>query len=281
MFSAILSAVGTASELVIDKIILSREKVALRVYLPILFGLLFLLTVILVPFLGRVDWELLRLSNTMFLFLMMIVCAIAWNVLFYESVQKEKIHHHELIMMTSPLITVLLAAMFFPEDLDYRVLALAIIASVALIFAKSTKEHFFLDRTSYNTFLGVVLMSIESILTKELLYAMTPVALYAVRTLFVAMFFYFYYKPQIKKVSSPHKLLIFWSALIGVISMLAKYYAYSELGVVYTTMINILAPILVFYFSWEFLHERIRFKMVFSSLVVLVCVALATVIAFK
>ncbi|HUD20834.1 MAG TPA: DMT family transporter [Candidatus Saccharimonadales bacterium] len=281
MLYALIAAVTDAGGLLLDKIILARERVTLRVYLPILFAFVFILTAVLWPTLGRVDWELLRLTNTMFLFLIMIVTAIAWNVLFYQSVQRENVQQHELVVMTAPLVTVVLAAVFFPEDLNYKVLILAIIASLALIFAKGGRQHFALNRTSYNTLLGVVLMSVESIIAKELLYTFTPVALYASRTFFLALFFFFYYRPQLGRVEVKHYWMIFWSALIGVVSMLTKYYAFSDLGVVYTTMIGILAPVLVFFLSWEILHEKVRFRMILGSLIVLVCVALATVITVQ
>lgn len=280
MVAAILSAVSNAFELVVDKTILTKERVTLRVFLPILFILLFLFTLVLVPWLGHVDWQVVFLTNTMFLTFLMVVLAIAWNVLLYQSIQREKVHQHEMVMMLTPLVTIVLAAIFYPEELNTKVLILALLASVTLFFAKGQKEHFFIDRNSYNTLLGVILMSAETMIVRELLFSYTPVALYAIRTAFLALFFAFYYRPRYGGVSKKHWSLISVSAFVGVVQMIAKYYAFSEFGIVLTTLITILSPIIVFFFSWEVLHERIKPRMVIASLIILACVVLGMYFSF-
>ena len=63
--------------------------------------------------------------------------------------------------------------------------------------------------------------------------------------------------------------------------MLAKLYAFKELDLIYATLVAILAPIIVFILSWEILHEKIRLRVILASLVILVCVVLATVIRLQ
>jgi len=280
MFAAILSTIFGAGGMILDKLTLTRHKVNLGVFLPVGFLLVFLMTLVLVPFFGRVDWQIALLPNSLFLLFLMVVIAIAWNVFLYQSIQHEKIHHHELIMMLGPIITVVLAAIFYPEEYDARIFYLALIASLALIFSKSQKEHFFTGKVSYNTFLGVVLMSTEAVVIRELLYSYTPVALYAIRTLVITIFFLFYYRPDVRKVTPQAWGLIGFSAFFGLIQMLARFYAYSELGLTYTTLISILGPIIIFLASWEILHEKIRPRVIFAALVILICVIIATVISF-
>lgn len=280
MFAAVISSLANASGLVLDKIILSKKKLGLPVFLPLTFLLLFLFTLVLVPHFGRVDWDIAGLTNSMFLIFMMVVIAIAWNVLYYQSVQHEKVHHTELIMMLSPLVTVILAAVFFPENFDKRIFVLAIIACVALIFSKSSKEHFFTSKTSYNTFLAVILMSTEAVIIRELLFSYTPVALYAVRTFFIAIFFFLYYCPKSEQIKKAHWGMIAGSSLLGLVTMIGKFYAFSQLGIVYTTLITIIGPVIVFLASWEILGEKIRPRMIIASLVVLACVAAATMLTF-
>lgn len=280
MLAALLSSLTNAVCVITDKVILTRERVSLKVFLPSVFLLLFCLNLVLVPFFGRIDWQIAMLPNTMFLLFLMVVIAMAWNVLIAENLQKEKLHQHELIMMLAPFITIVLGATFFPEDFDRRVFILGLIASLALIWAKSTKEHFFTKGSSYNALLGVILMSTESVIIRDLLYSFTPVALYGIRTLFIGLFFFLYYRPQTNRVSSKHWLMIGFSALMGLILMLSRFYAFSEVGIVYTTLITILAPVIVFFASWEILHERIRPRMIIASLIILACVTWATVLAF-
>lgn len=280
MVSALISAVATAAGLVVDKIGLSRERMTLRVYLPLVFVFLCAFTLILTPVLGRIDWQIALLPNSLFLLFIMAIMAIAWNVLFYQSVKRERIYEHEMISMTAPIFTILLAAVFFPEERNTTVFILAFVASAALFLARKEKAKFVLDRDAYNLLLGVILMSAENIIFRELLYSYTPVALYAIRTFILACFFMAYYAPRYKQVSSRHWWLIAGSALLGVIGMVGKLYAFAEIGVIYTTLISLLAPLLVFFASWEIFHERIRARIVVAALVILAVISWATMVNF-
>lgn len=280
MVAALLSAVSTALSLVVDKLALSRERISLRVFLPLVFAFLCGFTLLLSPFLARIDLEIALLPNSLFLLFLMAMMAVAWNVLFYQSVKKERMYEHEMITMTAPLITIVLAAIFFPEERNAQVFVLAVIASLALFFARKEKAKFILDRDGYNLLLGVILMSAENIIFRELLYSYTPVALYAIRTFILACFFMAYYAPRYKQVTPRHWWMIAGSALLGVVAMVGKLYAFEQLGVIYTTLISMLAPLLVFFASWEIFHERIRARIIVASLIILAVVSWATVINF-
>lgn len=281
MLAAILSAIANASGLVLDKVLLGRQRVSLAIFLVGGFATVFLLTLVLVPHFGQINWQIAGLSNELFLLFLMVIIAIAWNVLYAQAVQHETAHHTELIMMFAPLVTIILAAVFFPETFDKRIFVLAIVAAVALIFSKSTKEHFITGKTSYNTFLAVILMSTEAIIIRELLFSYTPVALYAVRTFFIGLFFWLYYRPKADQLKKAPWLTLIGSSVLGLVAMLGKYYAFAQVGIIYTTLIMILGPVIVFLGSWEILHEKLRPRMIIASIVVLICVALATVLTVR
>jgi len=278
MFSALISAVSAAGGLIIDKIILSKRSVPLRIFIPTVFTCLFVFTVILTPLLGFIDWRTALLPNNLFLGLLMIVIAIAWNVLTYQSLRRESVHQHEVILMTGPLVTIALAALFFREEFNLVIFILGVIASLAMLIARTERHHFRMDKIAYNLFLAVILMSIESIIIRELLYSYSPISLYAVRTFFVAGFFWLYYRPKLAEIGQSSLWLIGASGAIGAVSMIARFYAFGSLGVIFTTLISTLAQIIVFIGSWEILHEKIRPRVVGASLIILVCVALATVL---
>lgn len=279
MFAALLSAIASGAGLIVDKVGLSRERISLRIFLPLVFIFLCAYSLLLTPLLGRVNLEVALLPNSLFLLFLMVLTALASNVLFYQSVQKDKVHDHELIAMTGPLVTVLLAAVFFPEEFNLKIFGLAIIASLALIFAKSEKAHFKPSKTSLNLFLAIILIATESIIIRELLYSYTPVALYAVRTFFLAIFFMAYYNPKYKQVSAKHWWLIAGSSFLGLIAMVGKFYAFESIGVIHATLITAIAPLIVFLASWEILHERIRARAVIAAIVIMVAVSWASVIS--
>jgi len=280
MLLAFISAITSAGSVIVDKLLLTKEKLSVGTFLPIGFILVAGITWFLTPFMGSVDWDLALLPNTLFLLFIMIILAIASNVLYYQGLQHQKVHRHELMMMLMPLVTILLAAVFYRENLDMRVFWLALTASVALLFAKGQKEHFFTDRGSYDTFLAVILLSAEAIVIRELLYSFTPVALYAIRTLIIAVFFMFYYRPQYSRVSIRHWWMIAGSAALGVVLMLTRYYAFAELGIIYTMLILIISPMIVYFASWEMLNEKIRPRVLVAAVIILSCVTLATALMF-
>lgn len=280
MLLAFISAISSASSVIIDKVLLTRQRIPLGVLLTIGFILVSGLSLMIFPFFGRIDWDIALLPNSLFLIFLMAILALSWNVLYYQGLKKEKVHNHELMMMLAPLMTIVLAAAFFPEDLDMRVFGLALIASFALIFAKGKKEHFFPDKNSYNTFLAVILLSAETIVIRELLYSYTPVALYTVRAIILATFFMIYYRPRYSRVTIKHWWMIAGSAAIGFILMLTRYYALADLGIIYTMLILIISPMIVYFFSWELLNEKIRPRVLIAAVVVLTCVTLATFLSF-
>lgn len=273
-----VSALTQAGGIILDKIILTRQRVEIRVFVPILFIFLFILSAILMPFLGWVHWELFTLKN-IGLFIAMIGLAFFWNILYYRGAQAEKVHEFELIIMAQPLVTVLLAGALFVDERNWYVLIAAIIAACALFFAKFTREHISFSKEMWGLVWAVLLMSVELILIKLLLHILSPTALYAARTGLLAIAFYLYYRPHLKAVSRVHYAFIATSAALGTIQMITKFYGFETLGVVYTSLIIAIAPVLVYIASSMLLHERIKLRTIISGLVILGCIIFATIMS--
>lgn len=271
-----IAAVSQAGGIIVDKIILSRRRMELRVYLPVLFLFLFLLTGLLMPFFGKISLDIFK-PYYLIIFILMIVCALIWNVFYYKGAQAEKIHEFELIIMFQPLLTILLAAVLIEKNTNIHILIAAIVASMTLIFSHIRKNHFEISAAGWGLILAVVFMSIEIILQKILLNVLSPVALYFIRTGIIFIFFIFFYRPRIRQVANNNALLILATSSLGVIQMVTKFYGFEAYGVIYTSLILILAPILVYIISTIVLHERIKTRTIIAGLVILVCIIYATV----
>ncbi len=245
--------------------------------MPILFLFLFLLSAVLFPFLGNVNLDILYLKNILF-FAAMITAAIIWNVAYYRGVQSEKVHEFELIIMFQPLLTILLAAFVYPSERNIHIFIAALIAAISLIFAHFHKKHLEFTSGAKSLVIAVVFMSIELILDKELLNFFSPVAFYFYRTGFLFLFFYFFFRPQIYKVATKNLALVLASATLGTTQMVTKFYGFQELGVVYTSLILILSPLLVYVGSVIILHEKLRPRLILSAIVILGCIVYATVL---
>jgi len=272
-FIAALTQVGG---ILIDKITLTRRQVETRVYIPILFLFLVLSTGILFPFLGKVSIEAFSLRYIL-LFILMIAIAIIWNIFYYKGVQAEKVHEYELIIMFQPILTIILAALIFQGERNIHIFIAAAIASIALIVSHIKKQHFELSPGAWKLVWAVIFMSIELIILKLLLNFYSPVALYFFRTGILFIFFYLFYRPSINKIGNTNLYFILSSAILGTAQMITKFYGFDKYGVVYTSLILIVSPIIVYVISTIFLHEKLKPRMVASFLVILGCIVYATV----
>jgi len=272
-----IAALAQVGGILIDKVILTRRQVSLHVFVPILFLFLFLSTALLFPSFGEINERILE-TRYLLIFGAMIVVAVLWNIFYYQGVQAEKVQEFELIVMFQPLLTILLAAIFLENEQNPVLVIVSLIAAASLIIAHINKTHLEISRGSSKLILAVILMSVELILIKILLEVFSPVALYLIRTGIIFIFFVLLYQPQIKKVAPQNILLILSSGLLGTAQMVTKFYGFTLYGVVYTSLILILSPILVYVFSIIFLHERIRLRTMISAAVILLCIVYATMI---
>jgi drug/metabolite transporter (DMT)-like permease len=179
--------------------------------------------------------------------------------------------------MAQPLLTILLASIFLANERNFAVVVAAIIAGVALIVSRINHEHLEFNNASIGLIFAVVLMSVELILIDLLLPVLSPVALYAVRTGLIAIFFFIYYRPRLRAIADHHYGLIAATSALGVAQMVSKFYGFQEFGVVYTSLILVLAPVIVYIVSTFWLHERLKPRTLACSIVILACVLYATV----
>lgn len=272
-----IAALSQAAGIVIDKIGLTRRQIELKVFIPVLFLCLFATCIILFPFLGKISPDFFSLKYISF-FVAMIVLAVVWNIFYYRAVQSEKIHEFELVLSFQPLATILLASVLFAGERNWQIVLISVIAAVALVLARIKKNHFDFSPALWGMVVAILFMSVELLIIKELLDVLSPVALYTLRTGLIFLFFYFYYRPHMTRVSNTNSGLILLTATLGTIQMVTKFYGFQSFGIVYTSLILILSPILVYIVSTFWMNERIKLKTYICFILILACVVYATVL---
>lgn len=271
MFSAIIASLGYAGGVLADKVILSKYKVPVLRFIPLLFVWLAVITATFLPKFGGLHPQLLNWKIVL-LGIAMIVVAVLWNVFYYQGIQKENLHEFELIMLLSPLVTIMFAELFLPSERNITTFLASIVASFALIFARFKSHHLKVSKVAKRTIISMVLMSFESILLKELLSVFQPVTLYFIRTLIIAAVFMLMFKPKILQMPTMAFGLTILSALFGVVQMVLKFYGFQNLGIIETTMILILGPFLVYIGSSVWFKEKLFKRDVAAALVVVLCI---------
>ena len=281
----VIAAIAGAAGIILDKIILSYQKVGHRQLIIILFVFLFLLSALFYPWFGKINLEALRPEYLFLLFLVVLIASI-YNVLYYHGVEKEKIAEVELITMLTPLSTIVIASIFLQAERHTHVLIAGLIASLTLIFAHIKRRHLSFDVFQKGLIIYLLLYPIEAILLKSLLSIYSPLAMYMVRTFFILIFlstwFYFvspYFKIETKLSFHGWKAKNYYTALIiaalAVVQMVFIYWAYADFGIVYTTIILTLMPILVYLGSVTILKERVQRRVLVAALVILGCIVYA------
>ncbi len=272
MFAVIVASLGYAGGVVADKFVLSKYKVPVMRFLPLQFIWLSIVTAIFLTRWGSVDLNLIFNWKYIVLFVLMIVIAVNWNVLYSQGIQKEDLHEFELIMLLSPLVTIIFATIFLPAERNWSVFIPGIIATGALLATRFRAHHVRISKVAWRTLIAMVLMSLESIIIKELLGALSPVALYFARTTIIAIVFLLMFKPKLLEMHRNAFALAILSAIFGVVQMVLKFYGFQSLGVIETTMILVLGPFLVYLASSMFFKEHLYKRDLFAATVVVLCI---------
>ena len=272
MFETIIASLGYAGGVVANKFVLSKYKVPVMRFVPLLFIWLSAITAIFLKRWGGFNPDLIFDLKYIALFAAMILTAILWNLFYYQGIQKEDLHEFELIMLLSPLVTIIFATLFLPAERNWGIFIPGLIATGALLATRFRAHHVRIGKVAWKTILAMILMSFESILIKELLGAFSPVTLYFIRTVTIAVIFLIMFKPKLLEMHRNAFALAILSAIFGVVQMVLKFYGFQNLGVIETTMILVLGPFLVYVASSAFFKERLYKRDVLAAVVVVLCI---------
>jgi len=273
LLSAFLAAITSAGNDTGLKYLLGKLKLPLKYYLPYVFVLITIIS----AFTLRLDTHIAPGAFSLryiILFVLMIVVAAIWNVLIAESLQTEPLCEYELIILTAPLTTIVLAAIFLPAERNIHIFLAGIVASLALIATKIRRHHLQLSKSAKRTLWAVLFIAIETILLRKLLVVYSPMILYFARVLVIAIIFLLIYKPNANVLKYRNAMgWLFIVSLLGGTMMVLKYYALRTIGVSETTIILLLGPVLTYLPSYFYFHERRGYKRdLIGALVIVGCI---------
>ncbi len=280
MLAGVLASLGYAGGVLIDKYELSKRHFPLRLYLPLLFAMLAFVTgviMVLKPSTISISEDAGQGSYVV-AFIAMIALATTWNIYYYRGLKRETVQQFDLILLIEPLATVAMASIFFVQERNAVRLLLALIAAIMLIIA-----HVRRSRVVFNTFargllIAVFLISLEVLVIRVLLDVYSPVLLYFLRTLALTVAFLGIYRPSFKHLSLADFSITFVVALFGVLQMVSRFFGYAFGGVVLTTLLLLLGPVIVESISLFFLKERMTHKTALAFMVIILCVYYASII---
>jgi len=274
MLFAIIGTLASSVMSVFDKIILDYKRLTYKQLLPVSLTTTFVICLFAFPFLGQISPKFFALKYEI-IFALEICTAFFLNIFFFYSMKREELCDIEpFVLMDGPL-TVILAALLFPSERNLIPLVLTLIAAFALVLSRVKKHHFRLvfKKTTLALMAYVILSSFESQFAKVLLEVLSPVALYAIRTGFLATLFWVFLKPRLARLPMTQKRNLAIDGAISFIVFISRFYAIMYIGIVQSTLIFLLAPVLTLGFSKFYLKENLTFRKISADIIIIACVA--------
>lgn len=278
MLSAFIAAISNAGEVIQSKRVLKDYNMPAKTLLSLGSTLIFFVMCFLFVFWGSVD--VVSLNSTYFLlFGGVILVGFIYNYLFYYSLKRGELCDVEPVAMLAPLATMLLAIIVYPDERNLYILIPAIVASFVLAYSRIERYHFKINKYSLAMLGFVLLFAVEANLVKPLLEVFSPVALYTIRIGILSAMFLLLTKPNLKKVKKDSFWQVLLIALIVAVEYSAFYYAISSVGIVVTSLIMLLAPVLILISSRFLFKEKMTIKKAISSAIILACIVVAILIS--
>jgi len=278
MLSPIIASITQAFGVMTDKLVLSRIKVPINRFIPLLFCLLAFFTLLVLPFDNWISPEAITWPAIGF-FLLMIILAFAWNILYYQAVQREVVQEFEPILMLSPLVVVLLAPIFYPEERNLIIFLVSLVAGVILVFSHLKRGAIKFRKESLGLLICIFLMGLEVLVIRRLLDFFAPATLYFIRTAILFLIFSIFYRTDFAQVQPIAVWGIVATSLLGVVQMVARFYSYQAIGIVFTTLVLSLSPVLVYLFGFLFLKEKIYPRKLIGGILIFACIIIGYLIS--
>jgi len=284
MFSILpfIGVLGLATGTIWEKFLLRTRKISFQAFHVLGFLAIVLILLPLMFFLGKVHPNAFTELNLAILVLVVIFSTLA-NLFAYYSIKHEKISNLEPARAMEPLFVILLSIIFsfvFGTALYDRNLHLiipAVIAGLALVVSHVRRHHLNFNKAFLCAIAGSFFFGLELIVSRLILDFYTPLTFYFFRCTGVLILSIIFVKTRIKEFPQDKKFLIQMLAIgaIWVAYRFIIYYGYVNLGVVSTTLTIMLGPVLVYFFAWELLKEKLEWRNVIAGIIILLCVVYA------
>jgi drug/metabolite transporter (DMT)-like permease len=279
-FIPFIGALSFAIIALMEKLVLRTRKINVKIIHVYGFFSSIIVMLPIIYFFWEVNQEALEIKNLL-IFLSIILISIVANLLAFYSLKREKLMNIEPARMLEPLFVILLVVFFsfffslYEKELHFIIPAL--IASLALIFSHFKKNHLHFNKYFLAAIGGSFLFATELVLSRFILEFYNPISFYFLRCTFIFLISFLIFRPTLKQTPWKIKKEIFLIGFFWVIYRLAVYYGYINVGVVTTTLILLLAPVLIYFFAWKFLKEKTTWKNIISAIIILGCVVYVVV----
>jgi len=278
----ILGALALGSGTILERSVLRKKKIKVTLYQTLSFLSIIVCLLPFIYFFWRVDPSALTSTNIL-IFALVILVATTANLFIFYSLKWEKVTNLEPARVLEPLFTILLALVFsfFIDSRLYErnihIIIPALIAALALVFSHIKKHHLTFNRYFISGIIGSFFFALELVLSRLILNFYSPITFYFIRCSAIFLISLIIFRPETKIVDKKIGWTIFITGVIWNVYRIALYYGYVQLGIIFTTLIMMLGPIFIYIFANKFLKEKLNWRNIVASFVIIACVVYALV----
>ena len=280
MYIPFIGALALASGTILERIVLKIKKINITFYQKISFLSIVLTMLPFLYFFWKLSPEALEIKNIIIL-LAIIIIAITANLLVFYSLKWEKVSRLEPARILEPLFVIILTVIlsFFITSGVYekniKIIIPALIASLALVFSHIKKHHLDFNKYFIAAIFGSFFFALELVLSQLILNFYSPLTFYFFRSLGVFVISLLIFRSKTPKLEKNTFFLIFITGMIWVVYRIALYYGYATLGILSTTLVIMLGPVLIYIFAVLFLKEKLELRNIVAAVIIIACVAYA------
>ncbi len=280
IYFPVLGALALASGTILERIVLKKRKIEVKSYQTLSFLAIVLAILPFVYFFWKLDSSALELKNIL-IFALVILFSIIANLFVFYSMKWEKITNIEPAKILEPLFVVLFALLFsffISKELyesNTKIIIPAVIAGLALIFSHVKRHHLSFNKYFIAAILGSFFFALELVISKLILDLYSPVTFYFLRCLFILIICFLIFRPKFSKLNKKVSFEILITGAIWVVYRIVVYYGYLKLGVTFTTLLMMLGPLFIYLFAHKFLKEKLSWRNIVASIVIVGCVLYA------
>lgn len=277
---AVLGGILEAVGVVLEKKVLRKHRINYKDYHVYGFLALVLVMLPITWFFWRISPEALTLKNAG-IFAFIIIASIAANLLTFYAIKWEKITELEPIRLFQPLFIIFFAFVFYASERQTSagILAAALISSLALIFSHLKKHHLKFSKYSLAALAGTLFFAVELVASKEILAFYSPLSFYFIRCAFIFLISLLIFRSKPDSIGRKSWKYVFIIAAVWVAYRTLLYFGYINYGVIFTTLLFILAPVFIYILAAMFLKEKLSKRNIIATIIILACVAYALLVA--
>lgn len=270
----LIAIIGESIAKTIDKLNFNKNKIKPTQLIFLIFSGMFigLISFILIT---QESFPILDIKLVS-LILLMIIFSLAQNIFDFTGISSKNLSFREPINNFEPIMASFIAFILFPSEREIKIIVAIIIGAIVLYLGNSDKKlDLKLDKGTICLFLAMICSAILVSIYKFGLEFISPSYLFIFRVSGILLILPLLKKINFKELSTTQISYGLFSGFIYFGGFIFRLFSIKNLGLNFTILILLLGPALTYFLSKIILKEKIQFKKIVISFILILIIVLA------